>query len=309
MVDPGSESTAAAPAWHDRSGDEVVAALQSDAIQGLAPAEAARRLAADGPNELRRGEAVSPLAIFARQFASLVIWVLIGAALVSGFLGEALDAGAILAIVFLNACFGFFQEYRAERAMAALARLTAPRARIVRGGIANVVPSAEIVRGDLLVLDAGDLVAADARLLEASSLRTIEAPLTGESEPVQKRVGTCVAETPLADRRNMVFFGTSVAAGSGRSIVVATGMTTEVGHIATLLESASGEKTPLTRRLDQVAQKLLFACFAIVALVFALGLLRSFPPFELFLFAVSLAVAAIPEGLPAVVTIALALGV
>jgi Ca2+-transporting ATPase len=303
------ESAPASAAWHARSGVEVVAALQGDALGGLTPAEAARRLAADGPNELRRGEAASALAIFARQFASLVIWVLIGAALVSGLLGEALDAGAILAIVFLNACFGFLQEHRAERAMAALARMTAPRARVVRGGVTEIVPSAEVVRGDLLALDAGDLVAADARLLEASSMLTVEAPLTGESEPVEKRVGTCAADTPLADRRNMVFFGTSVATGSGRAIVVATGMTTEVGRIATLLESASSEKTPLARRLDQVARKLLFACFAIVGLVLVLGLLRSIAPFEIFLFAVSLAVAAIPEGLPAVVTIALALGV
>ena len=235
--------------------------------------------------------------------------MLIGAALVSVALGEVVDGVAILAIVVLNAVIGFFQEYRAEQAVAALARLTAPRARVVRDGHAEVIAAAEVVRGDILLLDAGDLVAADARLVAASALRTNEAPLTGESQPVEKQAGICAAETPLAERHNMVFLGTSIAGGSGRALVVATGMDTEVGHIATLLETASSDATPLQRRLDQVARHLLWACLGIVALVFALGLLRALAPFELFLSAVSLAVAAIPEGLPAVVTIALALGV
>jgi Ca2+-transporting ATPase len=179
----------------------------------------------------------------------------------------------------------------------------------VRGGHAEVIAAAEIVPGDVLFLEAGDLVAADAHLIEAASLRANEAPLTGESQPVEKRTGTCASETPLAERQNMVFFGTSIVGGSGRALVVATGMHTEVGHIATLLETATGDATPLQHRLDLVARRLLWACFGIVALVFALGLLRALPPFELFLSAVSLAVAAVPEGLPAVVTIALALGV
>jgi P-type Ca2+ transporter type 2C len=152
-------------------------------------------------------------------------------------------------------------------------------------------------------------VAADARLVEAAVLHANEAPLTGESQPVEKQAGSCAPETPLAERHNMVFLGTSIARGSGRALVVATGMDTEVGHIATLLETASSDATPLQRRLDQVARRLLWACLGIVTLVLALGLLRAMAPFELFLSAVSLAVAAIPEGLPAVVTIALALGV
>src|SRR5262249_30485380 len=156
---------------------------------------------------------------------------------------------------------------------------------------------------------AGDLVAADARLVDASALRTNEAPLTGESQPVEKQAGMCPPETPLAERQNMVFLGTSVAGGAGRSLVVATGLDTQVGHIATLLETASSDATPLQRRLDQVARRLLWACLGIVALVFALGLFRAVAPFELFLSAVSLAVAAIPEGLPAVGTVAPALGV
>jgi Ca2+-transporting ATPase len=210
-----------------------------------------------GPNTLRAGRALSPLALLAGQFRSLVIWVLIGAAVVSVALGEVVDGGAILAIVLVNAVIGFVQEYRAERAIAALARLTAPRAKVVRGGQANVIAAAHVIRGDLLLLDAGDLVAADARLVDAALLRANEAPLTGESQPVDKQPGSCSAATPLAERHNMVFLGTSITSGSGRALVVATGMDTEVGRIATLLETARSDATPLQRRLDQVARRLL----------------------------------------------------
>jgi len=295
--------------WHAASIEGTARRLATDPKRGLATEEAARRLAADGPNELQRGAKISPLTIFAQQFRSLVIWVLIGAGVVSAALGELVDGTAILAIVVLNAAIGFFQEFRAERAVAALARLAAPRARVVRDGASALVPARDVVRGDLLVLDAGDLVAADARLLETSELRVDEAPLTGESEPVEKHIDLLPADTPLADRRNQVFFGTSIAAGSGRALVVATGMQTEVGDIARLLESASSGETPLQRKLDQVARRLLWACLAIVLLVFGLGWFRGSPLLELFLGGVSLAVAAVPEGLPAVVTVALALGV
>src|SRR5499426_969300 len=295
--------------WHDQPIPVLAAQFRTDVQHGLTSSEAAQRLQHDGPNELRKGQTVSPLALLAAQFSNLVIWILIGAALVSVALGEVVDGIAILAIVMLNAVIGFFQEYRAEQAVAALARLTAPRARVVRGGHTEIIAAADIVRGDIVLLDAGDLVAADARLIDASALRTNEAPLTGESQPVEKQAGMWPPETPLAERQNMVFLGTSIAGGAARALVVATGMDTEVGHIATLLETARSDATPLQRRLDQVARRLLWACLGIVALVFVLGLLRSIAPFELFLGAVSLAVAAIPEGLPAVVTIALALGV
>ncbi|MCK6371705.1 MAG: HAD-IC family P-type ATPase, partial [Gammaproteobacteria bacterium] len=298
-----------AGSWHDEPVEQVAAQLKADPIRGLAVAEAEGRLRTDGPNELRKGKAVSPLVILAAQFESLVIWVLIGAALVSVAVGEVVDGMAIIAIVALNAIIGFVQEYRAEKAAAALARLAAPRARVVRDGRAQVLRAADVVPGDVLLLEAGDLVAADARLIEASALRTTEAALTGESEPVEKRTGIFARATPIADRRNMVFLGTSVAAGSGRALVVATGMGTEIGHIARLLETANDDATPLQRRLDQVARRLLWACLMIVAVVFGLGFLRGIAPFELFLSAVSLAVAAVPEGLPAVVTVALALGV
>src|SRR5499426_509618 len=295
--------------WHDQPIPVLAAQFRTDVQQGLTPSEVAQRLQQCGPNALRNAKTISPLALLAGQFSNLVIWVLIGAALVSVALGEVVDGIAILAIVVLNAVLGFFQEYRAERAVAALARLTAPRARVVRDGHTEIIAAADIVRGDIVLLDAGDLVAADARLIDASALRTNEAPLTGESQPVEKQAGVCPSETPLAERQNMVFLGTSIAGGSGRALVIATGMDTEVGHIATLLDTASSDATPLQRRLDQVGRRLLWACLGIVALVFTLGLLRAVAPFELFLSAVSLAVAAIPEGLPAVVTIALALGV
>jgi Ca2+-transporting ATPase len=295
--------------WHARSAAEAAIELETDMRLGLTGAEAARRLAAEGANEIRRQERRSALAILANQFASLVIWVLIGAALLSLALGELVDGSAILAIIILNALIGFAQEYRSERAAAALARLSAPGARVARDGGAVVVPAREVVRGDILVLDAGDLIAADARLIEAASLRANEASLTGESEPVEKNPSVLPETTPLADRRNSVFLGTSIVHGSARALVTATGMRTEVGRIARLLETATSGDTPLQRRLDHVGRRLVWASLAIALLVFALGLARGIAPFELFLTAVSLAVAAIPEGLPAVVTLTLALGV
>jgi Ca2+-transporting ATPase len=303
------EDSRAKETWHDKTISEVGAHFVTDPVQGLSAVEASSRLARHGPNTLRKAAAISPLALLASQFSSLVIWVLIVAAIVSMALGEIINGLAILTIVVLNAFIGFFQEYRAERAAAALARLTAPRARIIRAGIALDVPAAEVVPGDVLLLDAGDVVAADARLAECAALRANEAPLTGESEPVHKTVDPLPSDLALADRRNMVFLGTSIAGGSGRAVVVATGMDTEVGHIATLLETAESGETPLQRRMDQIGRRLLLICFGIVLLFFLLGLTRGHPLFELFLSAVSLAVAAIPEGLPAVVTIALAFGV
>ncbi|WP_336885040.1 cation-translocating P-type ATPase [Methylomicrobium sp. RS1] len=294
--------------WHHEELPALLVELAVDPVRGLASEEAGRRLRRDGRNELRNIRTVSPLTIFFRQFASLVIWVLIGAVGVSIYLGEKAEGIAIISIVALNAVIGFFQEFRAEKAAASLARLAAPKAKIVRNGRAQVCAAAEIVAGDILLLDAGDLVAADARLLEVSSLRANEVSLTGESQPVDKSIGILPVETPLADRSNMVFLGTSIAGGSARALVTAIGMRTELGLIAQLLETAEKDTTPLQKRLDRITRYLLWVCLGIVALVFLLGLLRSLAPFELFLSAVSLAVAAIPEGLPAVVTVALALG-
>ncbi|HEV3114934.1 MAG TPA: cation-translocating P-type ATPase [Candidatus Binataceae bacterium] len=295
--------------WHAMPIDDVAAELGSSLSQGLTPSEAAARLQRDGPNEIRKARRESPFVMFLRQFGSVVIWVLIAAAAVSIALGERLDGIAIIAIVILNAVVGFIQEYRAEAAVAALSKLTAPRARVIRDGQSHVLPAAEIVLGDLLVLAEGDLVAADGIVIEAAMLRINEAPLTGESRPVTKTAGAYPPETQLADRKNMLFLGTSVVSGSGLAMVVATGMDTEVGRIATLIETATSGETPLQRKLDTLGLRLLWTCLAIVVVVFVLGLLRKAPVLELFLGAVSLAVAAIPEGLPAVVTIALALGV
>lgn len=296
-------------AWHNQSTTELTNLLATDTEKGLTDQEAAIRLTQYGPNKLRKGKRFSALTIFMAQFKSLIIWVLIGAAAISTALGEIVDGIAIIAIVILNAIIGFVQEYRAEKAAAALAHLAAPHCRVIRDGHSAVVAATEIVPGDILLLEGGDLVAADARLIESSVLRVNEAPLTGESQVVDKLTDTLPLETPLAEQQNMVFLGTSVTNGSGRAIVVNTGMETQLGRIAKLLETAESGETPLQRKLDKAGHFLLWACLGIVALIFSLGWLRGIAPFELFLSTVSLAVAAIPEGLPAVVTIALALGV
>lgn len=276
---------------------------------GLTAAEAAEKLAANGPNELAREEPTSPWKIFAGQFASPVIWLLLGACVVSALLGQIADAIAIGVIVVINGFVGFFQEYRAERAVLALRSMTAPRARVVRDGRPMVIPAAEVVPGDILLLEAGDLVAADARVLEAHVLTANEALLTGESAPVDKNTEPSSADAPLAERRDTVFSGTAISNGTGVADVVATGMKTELGKIAHLLASAEESETPLQGRLARVSKMLLYVCIGIVAVVAIAGLLRGIRLLDVFLSAVSLAVAAVPEGLPAVVTIALALGV
>ncbi|TKS60594.1 MAG: hypothetical protein EWM73_03085 [Nitrospira sp.] len=296
--------------WHSQSAEEVLAQLGS-AAAGLSTAEVARRLAANGPNELREGTPISPLHMFLAQFKSLIIWILIAAAVISGLLGERIDAFAILMIVILNAVIGFYQEFKAEKSIAALKKMTSPHATVRRDGQVAVIPASSVVAGDILALEAGDLVAADARLLEAASLKCIESALTGESQAVTKQSVTLGQRAvPLGDRKNMIFMGTSVAAGTGQAVVVATAMNTELGRIAGLIEEAGAEEgTPLQKKLDSFGHLLVWATLGIVALLFGLGLLRGIPPFELFMTSVSLAVAAVPEGLPAVVTVALALGV
>jgi Ca2+-transporting ATPase len=276
---------------------------------GLSSAEAQRRLTEFGPNDIRREQATNALSLMLRQFASPVIWLLLVATVLSAALGEWLDAIAIGAIVILNAVIGFFQEHRAERAVMALRSMTAPRARVMRDGHGVMLPATGIVPGDVLVLEAGDVAAADARLRTAHALTTNEAPLTGESAPVEKTTTPTGPDTPLAERHDFVFMGTSVATGTGLAEVVATGMRTELGRIAHLLSTAEESVTPLQRRLARVSQTLLYICGGIVAVVALVGLLRGWPLLQVFMAAVSLAVAAVPEGLPAVVTIALAVGV
>jgi len=297
-------------AWHSLSIEETLANLESRAT-GLSTQEAASRLAANGPNELKEGKRLSPFKMFLGQFKSLIIWILIAAGLVSGILGEMLDAFAIFAIVILNALIGFYQEYKAERSILALKKMTAPHAKVKRDGQHTTIPALGIVVGDIITLEAGDVVAADARLINTASLKCIESALTGESESVVKNAeSSLVGDIPLGDRADMVFMGTSVATGTALAVVVNTGMGTELGRIAGLIEEASAEeKTPLQHKLDSFGRVLIWATLGIVALLFALGLLRGTRLFELFMTSVSLAVAAVPEGLPGVVTVALALGV
>jgi len=281
----------------------------SDAASGLSSVEAARRLEQYGPNEIVRGRATPAWLLLLGQFRSPLVLLLIGACAVSVALGELADAIAIGAIVLLNALIGFFQEHRAERAVLALRSMTAPRARVLRDGHLQVIPAAQLVPGDLLALEAGDVVAGDARLIEAHALATIEAALTGESLPAEKSSFLTAPDAPLAERRDWVFLGTSVAMGAGLARVAATGMQSELGRIAHLLSTVEDEPTPLQQRLARVSTLLLAASGAIVAVVATLGAIRGMAWTEIFLSAVSLAVAAVPEGLPAVVTIALALAV
>lgn len=297
-------------AWHALPLEQVLAEFNSTP-DGLSSEEAARRLQQYGRNELREAKPISPWAIFLSQFKSLLILILIAAAVISGALGEWVDCVAILAIVILNAVIGFYQEFNAEKSIAALKKMTAPQAKVHRDGRVISVRASDIVPGDVLEIEPGDLVAADARLIEASSVRCVESALTGESEAVSKRASVLVkVETPLGDRENVIFMGTSIAAGTGRAVVVATGMSTEIGKIAGLIEEASvGETTPLQGKLQSFGRVLVWASLAIVAVLFVLGLLRGMEFLELFMTSVSLAVAAVPEGLPAVVTVALALGV
>ena len=277
--------------------------------KGLSQTEATQRLADVGPNQIAREQPPSPWRLLAGQFNSPVIWLLLSACIVSGALGEWVDALAIGAIVVINGLVGFFLEYRAENALLALRAMTAPHARVRRDGRIQDIPAAAVVPGDILVLEAGDIVAADARLFEAHALTVNEAALTGESLPVEKSIQPVAVDAPLAERRDSVFTGTAVANGSGLAEVNATGMETELGKIAHLLTTAQEQATPLQKRLAQVSRTLLQLCLAIVAMVALLGWWRGQPAFEVFMSAVSLAVAAVPEGLPAVVTIALALGV
>jgi len=296
--------------WHSQSAEDVLTQLGSSAT-GLSAQGAAQRLAADGTNEIKEGKRISPVQIFLGQFKSILIWILIAAGIISGMLGEVVDAIAILAIVVLNAVIGFYQEFNAEKSIAALKKMTAPQAKVRRDGQVASIPASGIVVGDILTLEAGDLVAADARLMEAASLKCIESALTGESESVTKESILLEAgEVALGDRKNMIFMGTSIASGTGQAVVVATAMNTELGHIAGLMAEAGAEpETPLQQKLDSFGHILVWMTLGIVVLLFVLGLLRGTDPMELFMTSVSLAVAAVPEGLPAVVTVALALGV
>jgi Ca2+-transporting ATPase len=295
--------------WHRREIADVVRELRTDPEAGLTGAEAASRLRASGLNELPEGPPLRPGRIFLSQFASTMVAVLLAAAAVSALLGDRVDTVAIVAIVLLNALLGFTQEYRAEKAMAALSRLAAPVVKVRRDGGVRVIPARELVPGDILLLETGDRVPADARLVEGHSLRTDESPLTGESVPVEKTPDPLTdPDLPIGDRRNSLYLGTIVVHGRGTAVATGTGRETELGRIARMLSEVRREPTPLQRRMADLGRNLALLALAIVALIFGMGLLRGEDPVLLFLTAVSLAVAAIPEGLPAVVTVTLALG-
>ena len=294
--------------WHQKDTNEAIEALNSS-IQGISSEEALKRLQEFGTNELKEKKKKTPLMMFLDQFRDFMILVLIAAAVISGIIGEPSDTIAIAVIVILNAIIGFVQEYRAEKAMAALKKMSAPVATVIRDGGHAAIPAAEIVPGDIVLLDAGSFIPADVRLLETAQLRIEEAALTGESVPADKHTTALHDEAiPLGDRRNMAYKGTIVAYGRGSGIVTATGMDTELGRIAKMLQEEEEVKTPLQKRLAVFGRRIAFAVLAICAVVFSIGVLRGEQPIVMFLTAISLAVAAIPEALPAVVTISLAIG-
>jgi Ca2+-transporting ATPase len=295
--------------WHLEPAETFAGHHAVTTEQGLSEAEASRRLLEHGRNELPEGRRRGPLVMFLGQFADFMIIVLILAAIVSGLIGEPADSIAIVVIVLLNAVIGFIQEYRAEKAMAALQRMAAPTARVRREGAWREIDAAELVPGDVVELEAGSIVPADLRLLEVARLRHEEAALTGESLPVDKHVQALTdLEAPIAERANMAYKGTLVVHGRGIGGVVATGQGTELGRIAAMISGTQEGQTPLQKRLAEFGRRLAWAVLAICLILFAAGVARGEEITLMFLTAVSLAVAAIPEALPAVVTISLALG-
>lgn len=302
--------------WWQMETKEAARRLETDEKQGLTSQMAAERLAQKGRNELAETDGKKSLFWrFLAQFDDFMILLLLGAAVVSVVISrlsgenDVLDAVMILGIVVLNAALGLFQESKAEKALEALKKMAAPHARVIRDGIVREIPAAEVVPGDLLLLETGDAVCADGRVVESRSLKTEESALTGEALPVEKTAaGGLPAETATGDRKNMVLAGGYVVYGKGKVLVTATGMDTEMGRIAAMLSHTSDSMTPLQKKLEQTGKQLGIGALAICALIFCMGILQEKPPFSMFMTAVSLAVAAIPEGLPAIVTIVLAMG-
>ncbi|MFX1486671.1 MAG: cation-translocating P-type ATPase, partial [Promethearchaeota archaeon] len=294
--------------WHAKTKEEVMEALGTRP-EGLSRIEAKDRLVKYGFNELRGEKRTSPYRIFLEQFRSYLVIILLVAMAISAFLGEIIDTVVIGIIVVINAIVGFTQEYRAERALEALKELTTPRTIVIRDGKEAELPSREIVPGDTIVIETGDRVPADSRLIDVIGLKVDESSLTGESFAISKGIDAIPENTPLADRGNMIFMGTVSTYGRGKGVVVATGMKTEIGQIAEMIQVAEREPTPLQVKLANLGKHLGIIILALCGVVFLTGVLRALNIFEMFLIAVGLAVAAIPEGLPAIVTMALALGV
>lgn len=295
--------------WHVMETREITSQLKSSTDSGLNESEIDGRIAEYGPNELVERGGRSPLAILWEQLTNPLVLLLILAAVISAFLGKVDSVIAIMAIVILNSILGVVQEYRAEQAMAALKKMAAPLVRVRRGGKTLDIQSRELVPGDVIVLEAGSIVPADSRLFESANLSVAEAALTGESQPVEKSTDVLKeAGAPLGDRYNMVYMGTAVTYGRGSAMVVETGMRTQLGRIAELIQSVDSEPTPLQRRMNELGKVLLAVALAVMGLAFVVGLTTGQPLQDVLLNAVAIAVAVVPEGLPAVVTIALALG-
>lgn len=308
MLSALAANTVDAEGWHAHTVDGVLSELATT-TNGLSDAEARRRLAAEGPNELRAVARTSAWETFAAQFKNALIVILLIATLLSGLLGHALEAGVIAVIVFVAVLLGFIQEHRANRALDALKALSAPLAHVIREGLEHGIPSRDVVRGDVIALHAGDRIPADARVSVAVNLNVDESTLTGESMATSKTVHALAADTPLAERRNMVYAGTVVTHGRGLAVVVATGMTTEFGRISDLVQTVDAGRTPLQENLDTLGRALGKVTLAIVSLIVGAGLWRGLPPIDMLIFGTALAVAVVPEALPAVVTISLAIGV
>ena len=295
--------------WHALQLEQVLQELVTPLDNGLSKEDVAARYAEFGPNSLREAPPTTFWHMLWEQFNNFVVIMLLVAALISAVLGDFIESAAIMAIVVLNAALGVVQNKRAEQALAALRKLAAPDAQVIRDGSRQVIPSTQLVPGDLILLEAGNFVPADIRLIDAINLRIDEAALTGESVAVEKNANTSLeSDIPIGDRKNTAFMGTLVNYGRGKGVVVATGMYTQIGLIAEMLESVEQEQTPLQRRLDELGKTLGWAALLICALVFLLGWLRGYNPLDMFMIAVGLAIAAVPEGLPTVVTISLALG-
>lgn len=306
--------------WHALNVDEVIHVLESDPKVGLTDAEAKKRLSLYGANELQEKPPPTFLERLWDQIRDFVVMILLVAAIVSALLGDWIEAGAIMAIVVLNAAIGVIQESKAEEALAALKKMAAPDAQVIRDGHRVTVPARELVPGDIVLLEAGSIIPADLRLIQTMNLQVEEASLTGESVPVSKHADEVLPEdSGIGDQHNMAFMSTVVTYGRGQGVVVSTGMKTQIGRIAEMLQSVEEEDTPLQRKLDDVGKTLGVASLTVCGLVFAVGLLRPLVvgqeiadwvehTKDFFMLAVSLAIAAVPEGLPAVVTICLALG-
>jgi Ca2+-transporting ATPase len=294
--------------YYDEDAKGVFRELDCSA-NGLSSQQAEERLKKYGLNVIEREQKISGLKIFLAQFASPIIWVLLGAMVISFFVKEYTDLAVIGAIVVLNAILGFTQEFRAERAIEALQTMVALKAKVIRDGEQKIIDASQLVPGDIIIVETGDKIGADARLFEAQNLFCQEASLTGESMHAQKEPGILEIDTAIADRKNMIFAHTIVTAGRARAVVTSTGSSTQVGKIAAMIEQAKPEPTPLQKKLKQLSVFIIFAVVAIAIVFFAAGISAGMPKFDLMLTAIALAVAAIPEGLPAIVTISLALGV